>query len=61
MTVDKHYTVIKFGSNSDTPGKVVIWPTYGDHIWGSPIYKVIDHADTYRNAQSIARQTRKET
>jgi|TARA_Y100000034_G_C6663841_1_gene291150 hypothetical protein len=56
--VDKYYTVIRFGSSSNKPGKVVIWTTYGDHVWGSPIYEVIDHADTYRAAQSIARQTR---
>jgi hypothetical protein len=56
--MDKYYAIIRFGSNSETPGKVVIWATYGDHTWGSPIYEVLGYADTYREAQKLARDYR---
>ncbi len=50
---DKYYTILKFNN-----GKVKIEPTYGDHIWDSPIYTVIDYANTYKEAQYIARKAR---
>ena len=56
--MDKYYAIRRFGSNSETPGKVVIWVTYGEHTWGSPIYEVLDYADTYREAQKLARDNR---
>ena len=53
------YVILKFNNSSNyKPGKVVIWSTWDDHIWGSPIYEVIDYADTYREAQKIARENR---
>ena len=55
---DRCYVILKFNSSSNIPGKVVIQATNLDHIWGSPVYEVIDYADTYREAQKIARQTR---
>lgn len=51
---DKYYTILKFNN-----GKVKIEPTYGNHIWDSPIYAVVDYADTYKEAQAIARKARK--
>jgi hypothetical protein len=58
MVNDKYYTVLKFANNSSEAGKVVIWATYGDHIWDSPIYEIVDYADTYKEAQVIARSAR---
>jgi len=51
--IDKYYTILKFNN-----GKVRIEPTYGGHIWDSPIYSVIDYTDTYKDAQAIARKIR---
>lgn len=50
---DKYYTIIRFNT-----GKVVIWKTYGDHTWGSPIYEVMNYANTYKEAKLIARRLR---
>ena len=50
---DKYYTILRFNN-----GRVKIEPTYGNHVWDSPIYTVVDYADTYKEAQYIARRER---
>ena len=50
---DKYYTILRFNN-----GRIKIEPTYGDHIWDSPIYEIVDYADTYKEAQIIARSAR---
>jgi len=53
--MNKYYAVIRFNSNSKTPGKVVIWPTYDGHTWGGSIYEVLGYGDSHREAQQLAR------
>ena len=62
MENEEYYTIIKFRMSCPTKdaGKVKIWKTYGDHIWGSPIYELVGYADSFKEAQAIARKAREE-
>ena len=55
----KYYVIIKTNKNSHDPEKVKIWECYDkNYTWGSAAYDVLDYADTYKEAQAIARQAR---
>ena len=55
----KYYVIIKTNKNSHDPDKVKIWECYDkNYTWGSAAYEVLDYADTYKEAQTIARQAR---
>ena len=55
---DKYYAIIRWGKDTFRPGKITIEATYGDHVWGSPVYGVLGYADSRKDAQKIARDNR---
>ena len=55
----KYYVIIKTNKNSYDPNKVKIWECFDKpYVWGSAAYEVIDYANTYKEAQAIARKAR---
>ena len=55
----KYFVIIKTNKNSFDPNKVKIWECYDKTFaWGSAAYDVIDYANTYKEAQAIARKER---
>tara|TARA_R100001224_G_C4008915_1_gene145455 strand:+ start:77 stop:271 length:195 start_codon:yes stop_codon:yes gene_type:complete len=55
----RYYVIIKTNKNSYDPNKVKIWECFDKtYIWGSVAYEVIDYANTYKEAQAIARKAR---
>ena len=54
VELDRAGVVVKF-----TDGRYKIWADYGDDVWGSPAYEVLDYFSDYRVAQKAVRQDRK--
>jgi hypothetical protein len=54
VELDRAWVVVKF-----TDGRYKIWADYGDDVWGSPAYEVLDYFSDYRVAQKAVRQDRK--
>ena len=51
----KYYTILKWNRLSSKPNRVTIEATYQGHVWGSTVYEVMGYADTYKEAQQLAR------
>ena len=54
VELDRAWVVVKFPD-----GRYKIWADYGDDVWGSPAYEVLDYFSDYRVAQKAVRQDRK--
>ena len=54
VELDRAWVVVKF-----TDGRYKIWADYGDDVWGSPAYEVLDYFSDYRVAQKAVRQDRR--
>ena len=53
IALDRAWVVVKFND-----GQYKIWADYGDDVWGSPAYEVLDYFLDYRVAQKAVRQDR---
>ena len=54
IALDRAWVVVKFND-----GRYKIWADYGDDVWGSPAYEVLDYFLDHRVAQKAVRQDRK--
>jgi len=53
IEIDRAWVVVKFNNL-----RYEIWADYGDDVWGSPAYEVLDYFTDYRVAQKAVRQDR---
>ena len=49
--MNKQYVVIRFND-----GKYKVWPDYGDMVWGSPVYEVLDYFPSHKAAKEFVKQ-----
>jgi len=55
--MDKTWVIVKFNNHMENirfnnQNKIKIWRDYGDHVWGSALYEVLDYFDgSYKQAK----------